>query len=119
MNDLRAWFDLVTATLWFLLAFAGIVLRVRRLVKLHRIVLVEPVDPRDVDYLDSVIRSTCLRLGVKFVFLVGAMIPLFGLMDLWAVWRIGIVVALICMLAETVSVDHVRDRLGRAAEAQS
>lgn len=117
MSDPRGLFDLVTAALWFLLAAVGIVLRLRRLVRLRTIVLVDPSSARDREYLASVKRSTLLRLGVKVVFLLGSMIALFDVSALWPVWRIGIVTALACMLAETLSVDATRDRLGRAAEA--
>lgn len=112
MTDPRWAFDMGTAALWFLLAALGIVLRVRRLLRLRQIVLVAPVDPRDAAYLASVKLSTVLRLGVKVVFLIGACIPLFGLFDLWWVWRVGVVVALLFMLTETANVDAVRARLG-------
>lgn len=113
MMSFRDVFDLLTAALWFTLAAVGIVLRTRRMIRLHQIKLSEPVDQRDADYLAAVKRSTYLRLAVKVVFLVGAMIALFDLTVLWALWRIGIVTALAAMLAETVGVDRVRDRLGR------
>lgn len=115
MTDVRWLFDLITAALWFALSAIGIILRLRRLVRLHRIVLTAPTDPRDEAYLASVKRSTYLRLGVKVVFLIGAMVPLFHLPDLWPVWRMGVVLALAFMLAETLSVDYVRERLGAAA----
>jgi hypothetical protein len=110
-------FDLATATAWLLLAATGIVLRTRRLLRLHRIILVEPVDPRDAAYLASVKRSTYLRLMVKCVFLLGALLALFDLEMLWPLWRIGIVVALAFMIGETLSVDMIRDRLGRTVPA--
>jgi hypothetical protein len=113
--DYRELFDLATAMAWLLLAVAGIVLRTRRMLRLHRIKLLEPIDPKDVDYLASVKRSTYLRMVVKVVFLIGALIALFDLTILWPVWRIGIVSALVFMLLETISVDMVRDRLGRTA----
>ena len=115
MNE-RSLFDLVTAAVWFVLAALGIVRRVRRVIRLNRIVLPPPLNAHDADYLASVKRSTYLRLGVKVVLLIGACIALFGL-PLFEVWRIGIVVMLVLMNNETVSVDKVRDRLGRAAEA--
>lgn len=111
--DPRGWFDLLTAGLWFALASIGVALRVRRLVRLHRVALPRPIVPADRAYLASVKRSTYLRLGVKLVFLVGSLIALFGLDVLWPVWRVGIVAALAFMLAETVGVDAIRDRLGR------
>ena len=114
MTD-RSLFDLITAAIWFVLAALGIVLRCRRMLRLRRIVLVEPVDQRDANYLTSIRRSTYLRMLVKFVFLIGAMIALFGLSWLWPIWRIGIVAALVFMLLETMSVDMIRDRLGKAA----
>jgi hypothetical protein len=113
----RELFDTGSAALWFLLALAGVVLRIRRLIRLRQIVLIQPVAPRDAEYLASVKRSTVLRLGVKVLLLVGAVIALFHVDALWYVWRVGILVALAFMIAETVSVDNVRDRLGRAAEA--
>jgi hypothetical protein len=116
VTDVRWWFDLVSAALWFTMSAIGIVLRTRRLIRLHRIVLPEPIDPKDREYLASVKRSTYLRLGVKVVFLIGSLIALFNL-PLWWAWRIGIVAALFFMLWETVSVDRVRDRLGQPSEA--
>lgn len=110
---MRDWYDLVTGHLWLLLALCGIALRWRRLLRLNRIVLVEPVDPRDRMYLEQIKRSTYLRLGVKAVLLVGALIAVFDMNDLWWIWRAGICLALTLMLLETTGVDHVRDVLGR------
>lgn len=119
MTDVRWWFDLLSAALWFALALVGIVLRCRRLVRLHRIVLPEPGHPLDREYLASVRRSTYLRLGVKVVLLLGAVVALFpSLAWLWPLWRVGVVVALALMLAETLSVDLIRNRLARVQEAQ-
>lgn len=115
MTEPRDLFDLITAALWFVLAALGIFRRVRRLVHLNRIVLVQPVDQRDEDYLDSVKRSTYLRLGVKIVFLVGSLIALFH-WPLFEIWRIGVIGALVLMDLETASVDRIRDRLGKAAK---
>lgn len=115
MSGLMWWFDLVSAALWFTLAAVGIVLRTRRLIRLRRIVLVEPASDRDRDYLASVKRSTYLRLFVKFVFLVGALIALFHV-PLFGLWRVGLIAALAFMIWETINVDSVRDRLGRSAE---
>jgi hypothetical protein len=117
--DVRWWYDLLTGACWLALALAGIVLRSRRLLRLHRIVLVRPVDPRDELYLAQVKRSTYLRLGVKLVLLIGALIAVFGLSDLWWLWRLGLVLILVLMVAETSGVDRVRDVLGRNAEAAS
>lgn len=114
--DARDWFDLLTAALWFTLAAVGIVLRCRRLVRLHRIVLPEPVHPLDVEYLASVKRSTYLRLITKTVFVIGALIALFHL-PLFEVWRVGVVLILGLMIMETVGVDQVRNRLARVQEA--
>lgn len=116
-DDIMFWFDLLTAALWFAMSLVGIVLRARRLLRLHRIVLSEPVDPEDRAYLRQIIRSTWLRLGVKVVFLLGSIVALTNL-PLWGAWRIGIVLALGFMLWETISVDRVRDRLGRHQEQQ-
>lgn len=116
MNDPRSLFDLITAAIWFVLALIGVVRRIQRLVRLNRIVLPLPLDESDADYLGSVKRSTYLRLGVKVVLLIGSLIALFGL-PLFEVWRISLVVALVFMNIETVSVDKVRDRLGRDAHS--
>lgn len=113
MTDSRTWFDLLTASLWFVLASAGIVLRIRRVMRLNAIRLIEPIHPSDADYLASVKRSTYLRLGVKVVLLLGSLIALFGL-PLFELWRMGLVLALVFMLIETLSVDNVRERLARA-----
>ncbi len=117
MTDTRTLFDLCTAAIIFALAAMGIFRRVRRLLALSRIILVEPVDQRDVDYLDSIKRSTYLRLGVKVVFFIGSLIMLFNL-PLFEVWRAAVILALVFMNAETASVDRVRDRLGKAAETK-
>jgi hypothetical protein len=113
VTESRTWFDLITAASWFLLASVGIVLRIKRIIRLSHIRLIEPMHPSDADYLVSVKRSTWLRLGVKVVFLVGSLIALFGL-PLFELWRVGVVLALTFMLLETVSVDRVRERLARA-----
>ncbi len=107
--------DRSTALIWFLLALTGIVLRTRRLRRLHRIILPKPEVQEDVDYLRSVIRSTHLRLGVKVALLIGSMIALFHLMDLYLIWRFAVIVALILMVSETHNVDAVRARLARNA----
>lgn len=117
MTDFMALFDLATASAWFLLSLVGLVLRTRRLIRLHRLRLVEPVDPADADYLATVKRSTWLRLGVKVVFLIGSLIALFHL-PLFGLWRVGVVAALGFMIAETLGVDRVRERLGRSAESR-
>jgi hypothetical protein len=110
------WFDLLSASIWFALSAVGIVLRVRRLMALRRIVLVEPIDPKDVEYLASITRSTYLRLGVKVVFLIGSLIALFHL-PLFGFWRLGIILALGFMIFETVGVDRIRARLAAENEA--
>lgn len=113
MTEPRSLFDVVTAAVWFALAAIGIYRRVRRWFRLQRIVLPEPLVPADADYLASVKRSTLLRLGVKVVLLIGAFGALFDVVVLWPLWRLGIIAILALMLAETVSVDGIRDRLGR------
>lgn len=118
MTEPRSLFDLITAAVWFTLAAIGVMRRIQRLIRLNRIVLPLPLNVSDADYLASVKRSTYLRLGVKVVLLIGALIALFGL-PLFELWRLGIVLALVFMNAETVSVDQVRDRLGRSQEARS
>lgn len=117
MTESRTAFDLITAGLWFVLACAGLTLRIRRIIRLNHIRLVEPVHPSDADYLRSVKRSTYLRLGVKVVFLLGSLIALFNL-PLFEFWRIGVVTALAFMLVETLSVDNVRERLARVGATQ-
>ena len=109
-------FDFITAALWFALSAVGIVLRVRRLMRLNQIVLVDPSSKRDRDYLASIKRSTYLRLAVKVVFLIGSLIALFHL-PLFGLWRLAVIAALAFMIWETLSVDRVLDRLGSAAEA--
>lgn len=115
MTTFLVWFDLITAALWFTLSAVGIVLRVRRLVRLNQIVLVDPSSKRDRDYLASIKRSTYLRLLVKVVFLIGSLIALFHV-PLFGIWRLGLIAALAFMIWETMGTDRVRDRLGRAAE---
>lgn len=112
-------FGVVTAWLVLLLSALGIVLRVRRLVRLHRIVLVQPADPRDVQYLRQTYVSTYLRLLVKVVLFIGGVLMVFdGALDwLWPIWRLGLVGALVAMIAETLSVDATRMRLGKAAKS--
>lgn len=117
MTNGWAAFDLLTATLWFALSLVGVVLRVRRLLRLHRIRLAEPVHPLDAEYLASIKRSTGLRLFVKVAFLVGSLVALLNLPWLWPFWRVMVVLALAAMVTETVTVDRVRDRLGRALES--
>lgn len=114
MIESRDWFDAMTAILWFGLAALGVVRRIQRLIRLSHIRLVEPVDARDEDYLQSVRRSTYLRLGTKFVLLTGSLIALFH-WPLFEVWRGGVILMLLFMNAETSSVDRVRERLGKAA----
>ena len=112
MPDLAFWADLLTTALWIALAVVGIGLRVRRLRRLHRIVLPEPLDPADVDYLASVTRSTWLRLGTKAVLLIGGLTALTHLPVAFWFWRLSVNAILVLMLVETVSVDRVRERLG-------
>jgi hypothetical protein len=50
---------------------------------------------------------------VKCIFFVGAILMLFDPPYIWAAWRVSIVVVLVFMLIETLSVDTIRDRLGR------
>ena len=107
-----------TALVWVLLAAVGVLRRVRRLYRLNRIVLPTPLEPEDADYLASVKRSTYLRLGVKLVLLFGGLVALFQLTDLYLVWRIAIIAALVLMNAETGSVDGVRHRLAMSAQAR-
>lgn len=110
---MRWWFDTVTLALWFALAAVGIALRCRRLYRLYRVILPAPIDPDDVAYLRQVIRSTYLRLVVKATFLVGAVLALTDVPWLWPAWRLLVILALACMLAETAGVDHARARLSR------
>jgi hypothetical protein len=118
MADFREWYDLITGHLWLLLALFGIVLRFRRLLRLNRIVLVEPVDPRDEAYLAQVKRSTYLRLAAKAVLLVGALIAVFDASALWWLWRAGVCLMLVFMILETTGVDRIRDVLGRSVPSE-
>lgn len=114
--DPAFWFDLLTAALWLALALVGVVLRVRRSVRLYRIELAPPIDADDAAYLASEKRAAYLRIGVKVVFLIGALIAVFDLAWLWPAWRIGVVLALFFLVRETVGVDDTRRQLGRAVE---
>lgn len=115
MNDFAATFDLVTGVLWLALAVVGIALRLKRLARLQRIVLVDPTDGHDELYLHQIKVSTYLRLGVKCVLLIGALIAVFDLGGLWWAWRLGVCLMLALMIWETTSVDHIRGVLGRTA----
>lgn len=120
MGDME-WFALFergTAMAWVALAILGIFRRVRRLEHLSRIILPQPLEQEDVDYLASVKRSTYLRLGVKVVLLLGGMIALFHLTEYVLLWRTGIIVALMLMDFETSNVDNVRQRLALSARAR-
>lgn len=119
MGDMD-WFWFVergTALAWVALAVLGVFRRVRRLEHLDQIILPEPVEQEDVDYLASVKRSTYLRLTVKLVLLIGGLIALFRLADYVLVWRFGVLLALVLMDFETVNVDAVRQRLALRARA--
>lgn len=118
VDSFRDVYDMLSGALWLALALVGIVLRARRLRRLHRIVLVEPVDQRDELYLAQVTRSAYLRLAVKVVLLVGALIAVFDLTALWWLWRFGVCLALVLMVVETAGVDRVRDVLGRNARVK-
>lgn len=115
MTEPRTFFDILTAAIWFGLALMGIVRRIRRLIRLNQIILPEPLNPLDEDYLASVKWSTYLRLTTKIVLLLGSLIALFGL-PLFEFWRLGIVLLLVLMNIETVSVDKVRERLGNPVQ---
>lgn len=108
-----------TALLWVLLAVAGVFRRLRRIGRLNQIVLPEPYEQEDLDYLASVKRSTYLRLGVKCVLLLGGLIALFQATEYLLIWRVGVIVALALMDFETVNVDAVRRRLALRARALS
>lgn len=110
MNDSWRSPEFLTAVVWFGLAASGIALRVRRLWRLRGIVVTAQEDR---DYLESVKRSTYLRLATKGVLLVGSLVALFGWPLAFWVWRAGILVVLVLMIWETVQVDSIRDRLGR------
>lgn len=110
--------DMLTAAAWLAMALVGIALRIRRVWRLRDIVV---TDPEDAAYLATVRRSTYLRLVTKAVLAMGAVLALSQIGTVattahpalfWA-WRVGLLVALGCMIAETLSVDRVRDRLGR------
>lgn len=108
-----------TALVWVLLALTGVVRRVRRLYRLNQIILLEPIEQEDVDYLASIKNSTYLRLSVKIVLLIGGLIALFQLTDFYLVWRVAVIVALVLMVMETSNVDQVRRRLALNAQARS
>lgn len=117
MTDAGDLFDLLTAAFAFAVALTGVVLRVRRLIRLHRIVLPQPQHPLDLEYLRSVRRSTYLRLGVKSLLLVGSVVMLLPqVLPVWVVWRLGYDAMLVLLLAETLGVDGIRNRLARVGE---
>lgn len=112
MTDLSFWADLLTNALWIALAVVGIGLRVRRLLRLRRIVLPEPLAQADVDYLASIHRSTYLRLGTKVALLIGGVTALTHDPSAFWVWRGSVNLILVLMVWETLSVDAIRERLG-------
>lgn len=125
MGDPVPVLDMLTAAAWLALALVGIALRLRRLWRLRAVVV---DDETDRAYLALVKRSTYLRLWVKVVFALGALTALSHLGTsvamhespwmFWS-WRAGILTALGCMIAETISVDRTRSRLGRGWERPS
>jgi hypothetical protein len=121
MGDMD-WFELAergTAIVWVALAIWGVFRRLRRLERLGRIILPEPLEQEDVDYLVSVKRSTHIRLTVKVVFLIGGTIALFHLTDYLLFWRAGVLLSLLLMDFETINVDAVRQRLALRARTVS
>lgn len=107
-----------TALVWVLLAAYGVFRRVRRLQRLNQIILPEPVEQEDVEYLASIKRSTYLRMGVKIVLLIGGCVALFNLMGYVLIWRFGVLLMLVFMDTETASVDRIRERLALSAQAR-
>lgn len=111
------WVNHAVAFVWVLLAAYGVMRRIVRMHHLRQIILPEPLEQEDVDYLASVKRSTRLRLTAKVILLIGGLIALFDLTDYRIVWWLGVVAILIVMDLETVSVDQVRARLAHAYNA--
>ena len=104
-----------TALLFMCLALAayGLVRRFRRLRRLNHLRLPKPEQQEDVDYLQSVKRSTYLRLISKTLLATGVFATLIG-MPL-SVLEMCLVGTLVSMDIETVSVDKIRQRLASNA----
>jgi hypothetical protein len=122
MDDIDTLYEFAergTALVWVILATWGVFRRLRRLDGLNQIILPEPLEQEDVDYLASVKRSTYIRLTVKVVFWIGGVIALFHFTDLLLVWRTGVLISLGLMDFETVNVDAVRQRLALRARTVS
>ena len=125
MTDPLVWLDGATVALWIAMALVGVA---RRLVRLRRLRALDGAfsAPADRDYLASVVRSTHLRLYVKVAFLafggvglltVGRHPLLHEAPLLFLAVRLLALSVLAAMLAETISVDRVRERLARRGDA--
>ena len=104
-----------TALLFMCLALAayGLVRRFRRLRRLNHLRLPKPEQQEDVDYLQSVKRSTYLRLASKTSLAAGISATLLGApFIVLACCLLGV---LVFMDIETVSVDKIRQRLASNA----
>lgn len=107
----------ITAFLWVGTALFGVALRIRRLRVLVTLVY---TDPKDQEYLKTVIRSSWLRGTVNVILVVGGTlaiwldptVPLGDVGVVFWIWRCGIVVIPILLLAEDLGVDAIRRRLG-------
>jgi hypothetical protein len=107
----------ISAWLWVLIAFAGLVLRVRRLWILSHL---SYTDEKDQRYLRTVIGSSILRGAVKLILFFGGSLALWsnptvpaGAMGaLFWMWRGGVIAALLLLLIEDIRVDVMRHYLG-------
>ncbi len=107
----------VTAYLWVAVSLLGLVLRIRRLWILSKL---SYDDPRDRDYLATVVGSSILRLVVKCLLLFGGVlavwldpsVPAEGQGVLFWIWRVGAISIPVLLLIEDVRVDRMRRRLG-------
>ncbi len=112
------WLDRGVVLLGIALALMGIGARLRRLSRLNAIILPDPDDPEDFDYLRSVKRSTYLRLAAKSILLAGGLADLSGVMSIAIIWRLVAIGVLVFMSLETSNVDQVRARLALHAQAR-
>ncbi len=106
-----------TAYLTVVASLLGLGLRIRRLWILSRL---SYDDPKDRDYLQTVVGSSILRFFVKLIILAGGClmvwldppVPAAGPGVLFWIWRLGFMSLPILLLAEDVRVDQMRRRLG-------
>lgn len=107
----------LTAFLWLGTSMLGLAFRIWRL---RTLLSLSYTDPKDVAYLRTVIRSSWLRGAVKIILIVGALlairlnptVPEGEAGILFWIWRVGLDIVPILLLAEDLGVDAIRRRLG-------